>query len=231
MSIVTIGEFLKSTRNRIGLTQKQVAKQLGVTYFVIGQWEHDYAPIPPHRLVALAKALQIDPLELLAYYKEKPAYQAVFELIQAEKKLSASRNAILVGTASIPVYTVNAGWRAFTEQRGRLEVPEAFGAPGDVIACYVDGDSMEPDFSDGGYVVAHKRKDFRNGQVCIVCKCAGEEDNPDNLITMKRVYQQEKTSLLLVPINPSHDPITVSLTDPEVRIRVFPVVAKWMKVE
>lgn len=59
------GDRLKAIRERTGLTQEEVADEMGLTKATISKWEND-TPIPDKRIPKLAAALRMSPAELQA---------------------------------------------------------------------------------------------------------------------------------------------------------------------
>src|SRR5262245_35297667 len=67
------GRWLRELRERRGLSQRELAKLVGVeVYTFIAQMEHGRGRIPPDRYLVWANALQVEPREfartLMAYY-------------------------------------------------------------------------------------------------------------------------------------------------------------------
>jgi transcriptional regulator with XRE-family HTH domain len=60
-----IGARLAEVRRRCGLTQRQLAKALGVAITTIQDWERGRTGLPAKRLRPLADALYCQPLDLL----------------------------------------------------------------------------------------------------------------------------------------------------------------------
>ena len=60
-----IGARLAEVRRRCGLTQRQLAKAVGVTITAIQNWERGHHAISAKRLSPLADALYCQPLDLL----------------------------------------------------------------------------------------------------------------------------------------------------------------------
>jgi transcriptional regulator with XRE-family HTH domain len=60
-----IGARLAEVRRHCGLTQRQLAKAVGVTLTTIQNWERGRTGLPAKRLAALANALHCQPIDLL----------------------------------------------------------------------------------------------------------------------------------------------------------------------
>jgi transcriptional regulator with XRE-family HTH domain len=78
------GAWLKELRGRAGLSQIELAQQLGFKYYTfISQVENGYGRVPTESMEAWASALSIDPSEfaraLLTYY-EPELHRLLFEV-------------------------------------------------------------------------------------------------------------------------------------------------------
>ena len=60
-----IGVRLAEVRRRSGLTQRQLAKAVGVQLTTVQNWERGRTGLPAKRLAALANALHCQPIDLL----------------------------------------------------------------------------------------------------------------------------------------------------------------------
>jgi len=59
------GEYVKELRLKVGLTQRELAQQLGLEYYTfISQLETGHGRVPPYLYCAYAKALETDAKEL-----------------------------------------------------------------------------------------------------------------------------------------------------------------------
>ncbi len=89
------------------------------------------------------------------------------------------------------------------EQNERVDFGEIFdGRAGDLFVLEVDGDSMiEDQIADGDYVVVHRQKTARKGQIVVA-------RTDENEATLKRWYP-EKKRIRLEPSNRAMKPIYV----------------------
>ena len=60
-----IGARLAEVRRRCGLTQRHLAKAIGVQLTTVQNWERGRTGLPAKRLAALANALHCQPIDLL----------------------------------------------------------------------------------------------------------------------------------------------------------------------
>ena len=78
------GAWLKDMRGRAGLSQVELAQQLGLKYYTfISQVEYGFGRVPTDSMEAWARALGLDPStfarKLLAYY-EPELHRLLFEV-------------------------------------------------------------------------------------------------------------------------------------------------------
>lgn len=88
-----LGKRIQHHRNRLGLTQSQVADHLDVPYQKVQRLERGTATLTIPRLLGLAKAFAIDPAELLRDLAEAEAQEpllARLPLTEEEERLLAA---------------------------------------------------------------------------------------------------------------------------------------------
>jgi len=94
------GRWLKSLRERRGLSQRQMANMIGADYYTfISQIEAGRGRIPPDRYVSWAEALGIEPKVLvrtLLRYYDPATYQALFEEEDANTSAATPESSPLV---------------------------------------------------------------------------------------------------------------------------------------
>jgi transcriptional regulator with XRE-family HTH domain len=78
------GAWLKDMRGRAGLSQVELAQQLGLKYYTfVSQVENGFGRVPTDSMEAWARALRLDPTaftrKLLAYY-EPELHRLLFEV-------------------------------------------------------------------------------------------------------------------------------------------------------
>ena len=61
----SVGENIKSWREVFHLSQEQLGRVVGVSVFTIQKWEQGKIMPKPENLIALGKAFEIEPAELL----------------------------------------------------------------------------------------------------------------------------------------------------------------------
>ncbi len=65
MDLIKIGKYIAEKRKALGLTQKQLAEQLGMSDKSVSKWERGQSDPSTTNLMALAKLFQVTPEELL----------------------------------------------------------------------------------------------------------------------------------------------------------------------
>ena len=78
-----LGKKIKELRKESGITQKELAKQLGITFQAVSQWEKDQTDPDILNILALAKVFGVTTDELLEH--ESASY--VFEYQHKDTKL------------------------------------------------------------------------------------------------------------------------------------------------
>lgn len=141
MQIETLGQRIRARRKELKLTQQQIAKAIkGISHVAISQWESDTTKPNAENIFDLAIALECD----LAW------------LLKGEGKVSKARPATQ-GTKVPVISYVQAG--QWTEICDRLDTSgyEYLITDLDISECgfalEITGDSMEPDFLAGDYVI------------------------------------------------------------------------------
>lgn len=183
-----IGRNIKRLRKTAGYSQEYLAKLLGVTQGAVSQWEKDRTIPDTPFMLEMAKIFNV-PLD--EFTNEAPFRDL---------------DAINIRRASLPVLgTIPCGKQAEPDlaHDEKLDIPEGVTAD---FALICKGDSMEPTFKDGDYVLIRKQPEVEQGQIAAV-NIAGET-------TLKHVYHQPG-GLLLVANNPKYPPIFAPFSEDE----------------
>lgn len=99
-----VKDIIKSRREELGLTMKELAVKVGVSEGTISRWESgEISNMRRDKIVALANALRISPSVIMEWEEEEPAYylneetakiaQEVFDDPDLRILFDASRNA------------------------------------------------------------------------------------------------------------------------------------------
>jgi phage repressor protein C with HTH and peptisase S24 domain len=160
---------IKKKRAELGLSQTDVANQVGVSPQSVNQWERGVTTPRGHRLDKLAKALETDSQWLMFGVTNNVQSENVqikaSNLFDSESKLSSTDLGEIQPTTfiDIPVYDINfaAGEGSFTDC---AEILFHYPIPTlmlekhrihstDVLIARVSGDSMEPTLNNGDLVL------------------------------------------------------------------------------
>ena len=138
-----IAEQIKSARKRLGISQTELAKKLGVGQSTVAMWETGKNNPEYGKLLALAEVLGM--------------------------KISSLAGE--AGVARVPVLgKVQAGIprEAVEEAVGYEELSEEIARTGEFFALKIRGSSMEPRFIEGDTVIVRRQSSVDNGDIAIV---------------------------------------------------------------
>lgn len=177
---------LKEARRAAGLTQTEVAKEIGLSQSQYSAWENGHAKIDGPSLVRLAAILGV-----------------TVDFLLGQENIHVSNS----GVVRIPVLgSVPAGipLEAIEDILDWEEIPAPMCTGGkEYFALQVDGDSMWPDYLPGDVVIIRKSPTCNSGDVCVVYVNGYDA-------TLKQVKLHEDGSLTIVPKNQSYPPRTFS---------------------
>ena len=185
-----MNNLLKEKRLEKNMTLEQVGNLVGVGKSTVRKWENGMIEnMGRDKIVALSKALDISPLDILGLEKEsseisiESIYSQLIPIRQqkvyeyAEKQLEEQNGKVvplLGGVAANPAELAYGDTAA--EEVAEYNVPEKADC-----ALVVHGDSMEPDYHDGDIVFYKCQITIENGETAVV------EINGDG-VTLKKVY-------------------------------------------
>lgn len=155
---MTLGERIRELRQRAGLTQEELAKEIGYsTKTSISKMENDLLDINQSTIVALARALKTTPSTLMGWEEDTTNIR---DVVPNDK------------IHMIPVYaTVSAGFGAYAEDsvidRIPMMIENPYDAP-DIIGIQVKGDSMYPKIEDGDIIIVRKQESVDSGDVAVM---------------------------------------------------------------
>lgn len=185
----TKGSRIKEAREKIGMSQTDMADRIGVSKQTLYKYENDIITNIPSDKIE----------EISALTGVSPAYIMGWETNQLPSEV------IKLQTKNLPILgSVACGKPIFDPSDGvQIKVPSSFHAD---FGLYARGDSMiGADIHDGDLVFFIQQPTVENGQIAAVFI--------DNEVTLKRVYYQQGERLVLQAENSSVNPIVVEGPD------------------
>lgn len=205
---MTIGEKIKSQREKLNMPQVELAEKVSISKQTLYKYENDIITnIPSDKIESIAFVLNVTPAYLMGW-DENSSLQN-----------NSSKNNKYI---KIPVLgTVRAGYptEAVENIIDYEEISESMARQGEYFALQVKGDSMLPKFSEGDVVIVKKQEDVDNGDIAIMLVNGDEA-------TIKKV-QKFENGINLIPSNPVYDVITYTKKE----IMSLPVVCLGKVVE
>lgn len=185
----TKGSRIKEAREKIGMSQTDMADRIGVSKQTLYKYENDIITNIPSDKIE----------EISALTGVSPAYIMGWETNQLPSEV------IKLQTKNLPILgSVACGKPIFDPSDGvQIKVPSSFHAD---FGLYARGDSMiGADIHDGDLVFFTQQPSVENGQIAAVFI--------DDEVTLKRVYYQQGERLVLQAENSSVPPIIIEGPD------------------
>ena len=192
---------IKSAREDLKLTKRELAKRIGVHESSINKYEKGLVDIPLSKISELARVLRVTEAYLMGWEEKS-------------EQTTQGLQIPVLGTvaAGIPISAVE-------DILDYEEVPQSWENQGEFFALKIKGDSMEPRMESGDVVIVKQQSDANSGDTVIVLV------NGDDA-TCKRL-QKTDNGIMLVSTNPKYPPMFYSNED----IRTKPVVILGKVVE
>ena len=176
---------IKSAREDLKLTKRELAKRIGVHESSINKYEKGLVDIPLSKISELSRVLNVTEAYLMGW--------------EDEQKLQGLKIPVL-GTvaAGIPISAVE-------DILDYEEVPQSWENQGEFFALKIKGDSMEPRMESGDVVIVKQQPDANSGDTVIVLV------NGDDATCKK--LQKIDNGIMLVSTNPKYPPMFYSTED------------------
>ena len=201
--------ILKSKRLEKGMTLEEVGNLVGVGKSTVRKWENGMIEnMGRDKIVALSKALNISPLEILGVDEQKlpksdittvynklvpPRQEKVYNFAERQLREQNKKVVPLVGQTAANPTELTYGDETYDETV-ETNVPKSAD-----FALVVKGDSMEPIFADGSIVFYKQQDDVENGEIAVV-----EIDG--NGVTLKKVYfNYDDETVILRSLNDKYE--------------------------
>lgn len=175
---------IKSAREDLKLTKRELAKRIGVHESSINKYEKGLVDIPLSKISELARVLKVTEAYLMGWEEKSE---------QPPQGLQIP----VLGTvaAGIPISAVE-------DILDYEEVPQSWESQGEFFGLRIKGDSMEPRMESGDVVIVKQQSDANSGDTVIVLV------NGDDA-TCKRL-QKIDNGIMLVSTNPKYPPMFYS---------------------
>lgn len=151
------GEILKDARQGLGLSQAQIAAEIGVTPQAVSQWERGTSSPDLENLRALAKALGV---------ASTPA-----ELAQVQQDVTRIPRDQLQGRSDFPIYVSAEGGPGqiivTPEEVDWMPRPAPLANVRGAYGLIVTGDSMEPEYRHGDTALVNPHLPAVGGEVYV----------------------------------------------------------------
>ena len=185
---------IKSAREDLKLTKRELAKRIGVHESSINKYEKGLVDIPLSKISELSRVLNVTEAYLMGWEDSQPTQGLKIPVL---------------GTvaAGIPISAVE-------DILDYEEVPQSWENQGEFFALKIKGDSMKPDINDGDTVIVRQQSTANNGDVVIALV------NGDDATCKK--FEKLGNGIMLISNNSEYSPMYFSneevLTKPVVII-------------
>ena len=175
---------IKSAREDLKLTKRELAKRIGVHESSINKYEKGLVDIPLSKISELARVLKVTEAYLMGWEEKTPQTQQGLQI------------PVLGNVAAgIPISAVE-------DILDYEEVPQSWENQGEFFALRIKGDSMQPKMDDGDVVIVRQQSDANSGDTVIVLV------NGDDATCKK--LQKTENGIMLVSTNPNYLPMFYS---------------------
>lgn len=179
---MSIGKRIKESREKIGLSQTELAEKIGVSKQNLYKYETGIITnVPSDKIEAIAAVCKVSPSFIMGWSDDsKP------------KRRYVSVPILAYVAAGIPI-------EAVTDILDYEEIPDELARGGEYFGLRIKGDSMEPEIMNGDYIIVRKQEDAENGETVVVLINGNEG-------TCKKI-QKGQNSLVLVSNNREYAPM------------------------
>jgi repressor LexA len=223
--VMKAGERIRALRKALGLTQKEFAERIGITYQMLGLYERgEYEP--SEKVLKL-----ISSTFGVSYEWLKEGKGEMWERREAtlEEIIEREQRKLLESKIKVPV--VGKAGAGFPHSPSDIEVigvvfvsKSPYLKEGKIFAVQVHGDSMYPTLAEGDYLVFQiyegDGSDIPNGKIVVVRNHSGE-------LLVKRLLKMNG-AVLLAGDNPKYPPILPQQMEAE-GLRIVGVAVKILK--
>ena len=172
---------IKSAREDLKLTKRELAKRIGVHESSINKYEKGLVDIPLSKISELARVLRVTEAYLMGWEEKS-------------EQTTQGLQIPVLGTvaAGIPISAVE-------DILDYEEVPQSWESQGEFFGLRIKGDSMQPKIDDGDVVIVRQQSDANSGDTVIALV------NGDDATCKK--LQKTDNGIMLVSTNPNYLPM------------------------
>ena len=193
---------IKSAREDLKLTKRELAKIIGVHESSINKYEKGLVDIPLSKISELARVLKVTEAYLMGWEEKSE---------QPPQGLQIP----VLGTvaAGIPISAVE-------DILDYEEIPLSWKSQGEFFALRIKGDSMQPKMDDGDVVIVRQQSDANSGDTVIALV------NGDDATCKK--LQKTENGIMLVSTNPNYLPMF--FTNEEIQTKPVVILGKVVEL-
>ena len=172
---------IKSTRESLKLTKRELAKRIGVHESSINKYEKGLVDIPLSKITELARVLNVTESYLMGWEDD-------------DKETPQGLQIPVLGAvpAGIPI-------SAIEDIIDYEEIPQSWSNQGDFFGLRIKGNSMYPKLENGDVVIVRKQSTADNGDV-VIAMVNGDD------ATCKR-YKRMDAGIMLTSDNSEYSPM------------------------
>ena len=191
---------IKSAREDLKLTKRELAKRIGVHESSINKYEKGLVDIPLSKISELSRVLNVTEAYLMGWEDEQKAQGLKIPVL---------------GTvaAGIPISAVE-------DILDYEEIDSSFQSQGEFFALRIKGDSMQPKMDDGDVVIVKQQSDANSGDT-VIALVNGDE------ATCKKL-QKTENGIMLVSTNPNYLPMF--FTNEEIQTKPVVILGKVVEL-
>lgn len=206
-------EVLKNLREEKRISQRELAKTLGISKSAIGMYESGNREPNYELLENIADFFNVDMNYLLGKTPIRNSYRdgEINDYTSKGIKIPVLGKVV----AGIPIDAVE-------EILDYEEIDEKMARTGEFFALQIKGDSMAPIIAPGDIIIIRKQNDVDSGQIGIVLVNGDEA-------TVKKVIKKDN-GIMLASNNPAYDPMFFDQNDIETKpVRIIGKVVELRK--
>lgn len=193
---------IKSAREDLKLTKRELAKRIGVHESSINKYEKGLVDIPLSKISELARVLKVTEAYLMGWEEKTPQTQQGLQI------------PVLGNVAAgIPISAVE-------DILDYEEVPQSWESQGEFFGLRIKGDSMQPKMDDGDVVIVRQQSDANSGDTVIALV------NGDDATCKK--LQKTENGIMLVSTNPNYLPMF--FTNEEIQTKPVVILGKVVEL-